>query len=144
MVAEGSPRFSLTGWPSNMPSQKFAFFALSLGASFALSSIPVVGGGLAFYFSIVVWAVAGFRYWLLSGAFGIMMSLPYTLAASSASPVFTTVGASVHQALASAPEAGLALSLVGNGLLLLLPVSMWLWMRSVRVFFRKRLGSRLP
>ena len=144
MVAEGSPRFSLTGWPSNMPCQKFAFFALSLGASFALSSIPVVGGGLAFYFSIVVWAVAGFRYWLLSGAFGIMMSLPYTLAASSASPVFTTVGASVHQALASAPGAGVALSLIGNGLLLVLPVSMWLWMRSVRVFFRKRLGSRLP
>ena len=128
-----------------MPSQKFAFFALSLGASFALSSIPVVGGGLAFYLSIIVsGAVAGFRYWLLSGAFGIVMSLPYTLAASSASPVFTTVGASVHQALASAPGAGVALSLIGNGLLLLLPVSMWLWMRSVRVFFRKRLGNRLP
>ena len=117
---------------------------MSLGASFALSSIPVVGGGLAFYLSIVVWAVAGFRYWLLSGAFGIAMSLPYTLAASSAFPVFTTVGASVHQALASAPGAGVALSLVSNGLLLLLPVSMWLWMRSVRVFLRKRLGNRLP
>ena len=109
-----------------------------------MSSIPVVGSGLAFYLSIVIWAIAGFRYWLLSGAFGIVMSLPYTLAASSASPVFTAVGASVHQALASAPGAGLALSLIGNGLLLVLPVSMWLWMRSVRVFFRKRLGNRFP
>ena len=117
---------------------------MSLGASFALGSIPVVGSGLAFYFSIVIWAVAGFRYWLLSGAFGFAMSLPYTIAASSASPVFATVGASVHQALASAPWASLALNLIGNGLLLVLPVSMWLWMRSVRVFFRKRLGSRLP
>ena len=117
---------------------------MSLGASFALGSIPVVGSGLAFYFSIVVWAVAGFRYWLLSGAFGFAMSLPYTLAASSASPVFATVGASVHQALASAPGANLALNLIGNGLLLLLPVSMWLWMRSVRIFFRKRLGNHLP
>ena len=117
---------------------------MSLGASFILGSIPGIGSGLAVYFSIIVWAVAGFRYWLLSGAFGIVMSLPYTLAASSASPVFTAVGASVHQALASAPGAGLALSLIGNGLLLVLPVSMWLWMRSVRVFFRKRLGGRLP
>ena len=115
-----------------------------MGASFALSSIPIVGGGLAFYLSVVVWAVAGFRYWLLSGAFGFAMSLPYTFAASSASPVFATVGASVHQALASAPGASLALSVIGNGLLLVLPVSMWLWMRSVRVFLRKRLGSRLP
>ena len=117
---------------------------MSLGASFALGSVPIIGSGLAFYFSVVVWAIAGFRYWLLSGAFGFAMSLPYTFVASSASPVFATVGASVHQALASAPGANLALSLIGNGLLLVLPVSMWLWMRSVRVFFRKRLGNRLP
>ena len=127
-----------------MPSQKFAFFALSLGASFALSSIPVVGGGLAFYLSIVVWAVAGFRYWLLSGAFGLGMNLPYALGTESASPVFTAVGASVHQALASAPETSLALSVIGDGLLFVLPVSVWLWKRSVRAYLQKRLGSRLP
>ena len=75
MVAEGSPRFSLTGWPSNMPSQKFAFFSAMLGFLIINAMLPTTAIGTTIVLSII-WAGAGFRYAVYGVSIWAALNIP--------------------------------------------------------------------
>ncbi len=125
-----------------MPSRSLSFFAVSLPLLLVSGSVPFLGFALSLEFAASIWAVAGFRYFLLA---------TFIAAMSEAVQLFqwTTVTASAAMspaataAIDAAVKAGYGpeMLLFGLGMVLALPLLLYGLKRIIRKKLIKRMGA---
>ncbi len=124
-----------------MPSRSLSFFAVSLPLVVVLGSIPIVGAGLSLQIGAAIWAVAGFRFFLLSALF-TMCSEAISLIQWSTFTEQTVSSPVITHAIAGAVKAGYGVEMLLGfvALLLLIPFMLWVLKRNMRRMLAKRLG----
>ena len=92
-----------------MNPRKLAFASSVAPLVAAISFVPFLGTGLGLYFSLVVWAGAGFRWWLLSLAMSVAVDLNSILQFNMASGFVASTAAPVTNVIIAHQVGGLVL-----------------------------------
>lgn len=128
-----------------MNHRRLAFFAAALPMVVIAASIPGIGTGLSIYLACGIWAVAGFRWFVLGvlatfplDSTNLYFAMSYTNLATS--PAYTQA----VQQLASNPTYGPLAAGLEVGLLAGFGLLIYAVKRDVRRMLVKRLGSRVP
>lgn len=121
-----------------MNPRKLAFASSVAPLVAAISFVPFLGTGLGLYFSLVVWAGAGFRWWLLSLAMSVAVDLNSILQFNMASGFVASTAAPVTNVIIAHPVVGFIWLGLQLSMFALYPTVLYLGKRNFAKMLAKR------
>ena len=118
--------------------RKLAFTSSVAPLIAVISVVPVLGTGFALYLSLIVWAGAGLRWWLLALAMSVAVGFATLAQLFMVSTFAASVTPTVSSVIASHPEAALGWLVLQLSMIAIYPSVLYLGKRSFAKMLAKR------